>query len=223
MEEKYVALLSGVFLFDGVDKKTLKLILERTNPKIEFFSPKQVIFSPDKYERKLAFIISGECTVERVKSDGSFIPLNSLKKYDSFGIMSLFSEEAEFPTSIVAKKNSELVFFTKEDVDEMIETSPRVAKNIIVFLTNRVAFLNAKIATFSSDTVEKKLANFLIIQEKKCGSEFEFNCKRTAEAINAGRASLYRALASLGEFGLIKNENKKIIILDPEGLERISK
>ena len=106
----------------------------------------------------------------------------------------------------------------------MIESSSAVAMNVIRFLAGKIDFLNQKIATFSSDTVEDKLANFLLNEHKKHGSnEFLLNCKRTAEAISAGRASLYRAIASLTDAGIIKLENKKIIILDPQGLERKTK
>ena len=223
MKEKTENFLSKVFLFKSVELSTLEKILTSTTAEIKKYDAGNAIFSPEEYERKIAFVLSGECIVERDKSDGTAIPLNTLKKYDSFGIMSLFTTKEEFPTSVIAKKAAELIFFTKSDVDTMIEICPQIAKNIIEFLADRVAFLNAKVATFSSDTVEKKLANFLVIQEKKCGSSFPFNCKKTAEAINAGRASLYRALASLQEKKVIISENKKIIITDLTSLERISK
>ena len=48
-------------------------------------------------------------------------------------------------------------------------------------------------------------------------------CKKASEAISSGRASVYRALELLSEAGIISYENKKIILHDPEGLERISK
>lgn len=223
MKENVKVFLSDVFLFRGVEENAIDNVLKTITPQIKRYLSKEVIFSPHDYKPVLAFVISGECSVERIRNDGTSIPLNTLRAHDSFGIMSLFASGEEYPTSVVAKKNSELIFFTKQDVDFLISASPRIAINVINFLADRVAFLNSKIATFSSDTVEGKIANFLIIQEKKLGSEFSLNFKKTAEAINSGRASLYRALASLEEKNLIKIENKKIIILDLKGLERISK
>ena len=84
--------------------------------------------------------------------------------------------------------------------------------------------MNNKVHTFSGATVEKKLANYLILTSKKQNSgEFELNRKKTAELISTGRASLYRALDSLAQNGFISFDSKNIYILDPEGLERISK
>ena len=46
---------------------------------------------------------------------------------------------------------------------------------------------------------------------------------KTAKILNAGRASIYRAIENLEKLSLIKFENKKIYISDREGLERITK
>ena len=46
---------------------------------------------------------------------------------------------------------------------------------------------------------------------------------KTADKLGVGRASLYRALDSLADSGVIKLETKKIFIIDPKGLERITK
>ena len=84
--------------------------------------------------------------------------------------------------------------------------------------------MNDKVAAFSGGCVEEKLASYLLGLKRKYRScEFDFNKKKSAEALNCGRASLYRAIASLETEGYISFENKKIHINDPEGLERISK
>ena len=68
----------------------------------------------------------------------------------------------------------------------------------------------------------KKLIR-LSLKKKHNLLEFEFNKKKSAEALNCGRASLYRAIDALRSSGLITLADKKIIINDPEGLERITK
>ena len=96
--------------------------------------------------------------------------------------------------------------------------------NVIKFMSKKIRFLNEKVATFSSPTVEEKLCNYILAEYKKYGErEICFNCKKTADATSSGRASIYRAIGSLAERGIIKFESKKIFILDPYGLERNSK
>ncbi len=207
-----------------MEKDALADVIKNITPEIKTYSCKEEIYTPNDYEHKLCFIVNGECAVERVKGDGNSVPLNLLKKGDSFGIMTILSCEDEFPTRIVAKRTSEILFISKEDTLKIINKYPQIAMNVIAFLSNKISFLNSKIATFSSSSVEEKLSNYILSEHKKQKSDvLPFNCKKSAEAISAGRASLYRAIAALSDLGIIKLENKKIYILDPKGLERNSK
>ena len=216
--------LSETFLFRGIPKeKSLKRI-EQINVEKRCFAADETIFRPDSYQKKIGFVLSGECYVERKKCDGTSIPLNLLKKGDSFGILALFSEVDEFPTSIRAKKASCVVFIPQEDLQSLIRKDSEIAINVIKFMSGRISFLNSKLTTFSSDNVCQRLAHFIFTEYKRTGETvFPINCKRTSEALNVGRASLYRNLEDLAHEGIIKFENKKIYITDLEGLERITK
>ena len=215
--------LSGVFLFQNVKTETLVDILQEISPEVKKYSHKEVIYTPNQYEKKIGFVISGECSVDRIKSDGSSVPLNTLKPGSSFGIMAILSSEEEFPTRITAIKASQILFISECDFLMLLKKHSQVAMNVICFLADKISFLNHKIATFASDSVEEKLSNYIFDKYKKFGDSFTFNCKKGAEAISSGRASIYRAIASMTEAGIIKLENKKIYILDPEGLERKTK
>jgi CRP-like cAMP-binding protein len=105
-----------------------------------------------------------------------------------------------------------------------VQKSPTVAMNIIEFFARKVGFLNDKIASFSGGSVEEKLAGYILEQQRKNNSlSFDFNKKKSAEALNCGRASLYRAIAALEEVGYVTFDSKKIFINDLKGLERIFK
>jgi Fe2+ or Zn2+ uptake regulation protein len=85
-----------------------------------------------------------------------------------------------------------------------------------------VNFLNRKIATFSAKSVESKLAAFILDEcERQSSDTITFNAKKTSEEIGAGRASVYRALASLQDSGLILFTNKQTTIINKTDLERI--
>ena len=205
MKKKLYSFLTDTFLFKNMSADTIQNAVNEIDPQIRTFVAKEEIFAPKTYEQKLCFIISGECLVERIKGDGNRVPLNVLKAGQSFGIMSILSCEDEFPTSITAKKNSEILLISKGDTLKLIENYPTVAMNVITFLVGKVSFLNSKIATFSSSSVEEKLLNYIYSEQRRTGlSIIPFNCKKSAEAISAGRASLYRAINSLTKAGIIK-------------------
>ena len=187
------------------------------------FEKGEVICSPTSFEREIGFVISGECEVCRIKHDGGRVKLNTLSRGQSFGISTIFSEE-DFPTVIYAIRRAEVVFITRDELMALIDAIPAIALNIIKFQNDRIAFLNKKIETFSAGSVEEKLACYIFSEYKRCGeSELPLNRMKTADKLGVGRASLYRALDSLVESGIIKLETKKIYIIDPIGLERMTK
>lgn len=224
MENELFKNISSLFIFNNVTPRRLCELLENVSPEFEIFTHGQLIYSPSEFSTKIGFVIKGGCTVERHRSDGTAIPLNSLKAGDAFGVLSAFSTAAEFPTYIKTKKDAQIVFFTKADMLYLVKNEPEIAINIIYFLGNRIAFLNDKISTFSSDNTEQKVAKFLVYEVQKNDSlTFAFNCKKTSEALNIGRASLYRAIDSLTQRGILTLENKIINISDLDGLERTTK
>ena len=213
-----------VFLFRGISSDAVSEMLNSVFVEIKEVKSGDVIYSPLHFEQKVGFIVSGECVVERIRSEGENLQLNKLSPFDSFGILTLFSCSDGFPTQIRAKKETVVAFISKKDMLALIEMSPAVALNIIGFMGERISFLNDKISTFSSDNVEQKFANFLILEAKKQQNlSFDLNRKKTAEVINVGRASLYRAIDLFVKKGLVVFEDKKINIVDLDGLERISK
>ena len=222
-KNKLVPFLSELFLFKNTSFDDLNKIAAKHEFQIFEFESGENIYTPDDFSKKVGFVYSGECVVEKQKSDGNSVPLNLLRKNDSFGIMTVFSSSNKFPTYVKAKKQSRIVFIEGEVITSLIKEYPEIALSVIEFMSNRIEFLNSKIATFSADSVEEKLALYILREyENDSTGKIKLNLSKTAELLNAGRASIYRAINSLEELKLIKFENKKIFIIDPNGLERIT-
>ena len=209
--------LKNFFPFHNLAELQIERLVLDTSPQTISFKRGELILSCDHLEEKIGFILDGECSVykEREKED---ILLQTLRAYDSFGILTLFSNE-EYPTKIIAKKPSTVVFFSKSDFLRLIE-APEISLNVIKFLANKVSFLNKKIATLSGATVEEKIENYLYIQLTSFGIQFPFNAAAVASQINIGRASLYRVLHKMVENGILELENKQITIKNTAYFER---
>ncbi|MBE6532679.1 MAG: Crp/Fnr family transcriptional regulator [Ruminococcaceae bacterium] len=216
-------ILGKTFLFSGIETEEISSLLRDVSFEEVGFARGELIYSSSSADSKIGFILSGRCEVRHLKGDSASAVLNVLGEGEAFGVLSVLSEK-EFPTHIFATKNSTILFLKKEDLLKIVNNNSQIAINLINFLANRISFLNEKIATFSGTRVENRLASHLISESKRNAStSFVFNCKKCSEAINAGRASVYRALASLEADGLITVADKKINIIDLDGLERISK
>ena len=223
MNKDYTNFLHRTFLFKEIDDDTIRKLIEGICIEERHYQKGEIVYSPEKFENKIGFILEGKCVISRQTQNGP-IPLNSITIGDAFAITTVFSERDEFPTIVTANSNSAVIFISQNDIFHLISNDVRISLNVIKFLSKKIDFLNDKIAAFSAGTVEEKLVNYILILAKKQNSlVFDFNKKRSAEALNCGRASLYRAMDSLTQSGYVKFVDKKIYIMDLDGLERISK
>ena len=224
MEENIKKAISSSFLFRGLRSETFDKLFNNLSADVKNYSKGDLIYSPEKFEKKIGIVISGKCAVQRIHTDGKRLPLNEINPTSSFGVLAVFSDCAEFPSYVVALSDCKIAFISDRTVKEQLLANPTVALNIINFMTERISFLNDKISTFSGYNIEQKVVYYILSKSKQISSDsFEFNKKRCAESIGAGRASLYRTLDKLVSEGMISFQNKKINIIDRKGLERISK
>ncbi len=215
--------LLSSFLFKGISEQEAGQLLESITFETSFFSRNAEISSPLHFEKRVGFIIDGECRVQRMSSDGCVISLNRLLPSDSFGIISVLDNCDDYPTTIIAAKKTRVAFINGDDFISLVTTNSLLSQNVMSFLCQRIRFLNNRIATFSGSSVEKKLANYLLhLADTKGTSTFTFNKANAAISVGAGRASVYRALSALVSSGYVTLKNKMITI-DREGLERILK
>ena len=215
--------LARSFLFKGMDTEQIKSMISKHPPRVVTYKRGELVYSSADSEGLVGFVLFGRCDVGIHRTDGSNTVLNTLEPGGSFVILSVYSAEGS-STQIFAARNSDIAFFTAEQIRYFVKNYSQTSSNLINFLANRISFLNKKIVTFSANRVEARLAAFLLSEsERLCETTFPFNCQRTSAAINAGRASVYRALASLENEGLIKFETKIVKLFDLKGLERIIK
>ena len=203
-------ILQNFFPFKNIDEEVIEQLVKEIMLQIKTYRKNDQILSNESNDQKLGFVLDGECAVYK-KREKDDILLQTLKKNGSFGILSLFCNE-EYPTLIIAKKTTNVLFIKRDDFISLIYASPQLAINVITFLASKVSFLNKKIATLSGATVEEKIENYLLIQYKEYGQTFPFNAARVAGQINVGRASLYRVLHKLEENKIIELGYKKITI-----------
>ena len=185
------------------------------------FEAGEVILSAQNESRYVGIMLSGAAAVTP-SSDPSGAVLKVMGKGDSFGIANLYSE-ADFPSIITAKKQSRVLFIEGDAFKALIENDPAALRAYLTLLSSKIVYLNKKIATFTAGSTEKKLCIFLA--ENQCCGEFSSTVSMSALAdmLSVGRASLYRALDTLSEQGLIVRDGKSTLIPDKNALLQFCK
>ena len=212
--------LDSLFLFDGLTHKEIDAALAQVTPETAVFRRGEMLCEPQRFRRALYILLRGECDV--LQGGESRVVMNTLHAGDTFGVVSLFSRRSTFPSTVSARRETEVMILSRGDVEKMMAINPRISINLLAFLTDRVEYLNQKAAALTEPTVEKKLASFLLtVFRENEGKPITLNRKHTAEALHCGRASLYRALDALEAKRLITRQDNDLFVISPEGLERI--
>lgn len=213
--------ISKLFPFKDLKDSTLRAIFADSKYSVMHFSKGDIVLSQKTDNRCVGFVIDGECSIETKCNGDGGVTLNRVSKYGSFGILSVFSDDLEYPTVIYAASACDILFISADEMTRIIKKYPTVAMNVIKFLADRIAFLNSRIKTFSEKTTLEKLAAYLLYRYAESGEEIEISKTALASEIGVGRASLYRDLDTLVNDGIIALKNKTVIIICPKGLERI--
>jgi len=216
---EYLNVFYSSFLFKGIEKDKINALLSVCNPQLVEYQPKQIVFSPSDSKKAIGFILSGKVVVT-TKFPNSNVILKHLSTNDCFGVAGLFGDVDNYVSSITSVTKTSIVYLSQHDVRELIHHNSMCTENYIVFLSEKIRFLNDKIACITSGSATNVVAKYLLNISEGEDSVFTLNTPLAtlAQILDIGRASLYRALDSLQEFGAIKKDGKNISIIDKQKL-----
>lgn len=210
------AVLCGNELFSALPQELLEKWLSEGICETLSCKKGDVVLSEENFRRCLIVILKGRVSVLRLDAEGHRTVLNELSKGDVFGMATLFTEDEEYPSQILAEESSRLLIFPKELIEEAFSRSPDFSLAYVRLLSRKIRFLNRKLSSFTESETGEKLLRFL---ENASGGKQEFllpcSVSRLSEILGIGRASVYRAFDLLTEQGKI-SRNGKAVILHPE-------
>jgi len=203
-------------LFSAVNEITLEQMVHHRDCQLVTYHNGDTIFSETDYHRALGVVTRGNALVYRL-GHGAPVLLTTLSKGHMFGVAGVFSEEERYVTRITSKGMCQVFYFPARLCEALIRDNSDFAMVYIRFLSDRIRFLNKRLAELSAPAVEQKLAKYL----SECGERISPNMVELATALGIGRASLYRTLDDFIRRGLIRKQDHDILILDPDGIKEL--
>lgn len=162
----------------------------------------------------IGIIVSGTAKIVRKNELGFSVTMRTIGAGEVFGMASVFGEWSEDFSSITAVMPCEVIYITEEKLKSIFAQFPKIAFNYIVFLSDRIRFLNRKIDTFSAGNTEEKLYEFLVSQaDENNRVSLGFGMAELARRLRIGRSSLYRSIENLEKNKLIKREKNTFEIM----------
>ena len=210
MISKVIDKLFSHRLFAKADTKAIKDVFENADLKLHTFSKGEDILQPSTEEKCMCFVYKGNAGIHSLAS-GSEVLIRKVSSGEIFGVANLFLTGQAPVSTIVAKSNTEVLFIPASTVKAIIETDSVFAMNYVSFLSEKICFLNKRIACFTSPSAESKLLNYLYSLSSDDGvATLPVSLSSLADMLDMGRASLYRAFDKLETDGIIVRDGKKI-------------
>ena len=194
-----------------------KLIQER---KTRQFKKNQVIYYEGDKGYGLYLVISGRIKTIKQVNDGRELMTGMYTTDDYLGIHAILSNEAYADTA-TALEDCQLCLIPKDQLDELLNLYPEVARAFIKLLANDIREKEEQLLQLAYHSVRKKMAEAILrIYRQQDSAEMSFKISREDLAAMAGMATetVSRTLADFKDEGLIEKKGGTIIILDTERL-----
>ena len=207
--EKILALMRDNVLFSCVGSDEMKKVLIE-NSELVSYSKDEEIFSRDNYRRAIGMVVRGQAQVKKGR-----LFLSTHKAGDIFGAVTLFSDSNYYATQISALTACKVIFINKDGISELMQSSVCFSQSYISYLSQRIYFLNSRIDSLTAGNIEDKLTQYIKDNAAEVNGEKCFAVRSygtLAANLDSGRASLYRAMDSLTEKGIISRDGKTIYL-----------
>lgn len=211
-----MSLIASTEVFQNMDEMMVEGIVSDDRCFQKSFEKGQIIFDEENYVPCLGIVLSGGVKIEKLTGGSRRVKLSQLAPGGCFGAAAMFQSIKRYPTKITAVEKTEILFLPEEVLLWFMQRSPVLMENYIRFLSQRIRFLNTKIATLSVGNAQQRLAMYLLEQ-----GEVNVTMSELSQTLNIGRATLYRCLDALEQQRLICRDNRAVKVMDASGLQRI--
>lgn len=212
--KEIAAALRRCRLFAGAGEATLAAAAESPLARVEHYPAGALLFEGRRLSA-VGLVLEGEIRV----SGGGGVPLNRLRAGDCFGFAGLFAGEYDYPTTVTADTPARLLWLPEALMRGLLAADPALALSFLTALSEKIRFLNGKIAAFTAGSAAEKLALYLEQYAAPDGS-VRVGCSMSelAKRLDMGRASLYRAFEELERAGRLRREGDTFLLLANNGL-----
>lgn len=216
--------LKRCILFKDIKYEDLSNFLNMSNYTIKKYPKGNMVVIEGGNFEELGILLEGLLEVQTLYPSGKLLTFAQLKPVETFGEAIIFSKMNKFPATIVAIKDSKIMFINKEDLISCLTNCHKFMENFLKLLSNKLLMLNKKVKMLSLESIRKKIGNFLREEYKKQGSNIikvSLSRKEIAEHMGIQRPSLSRELIKMRKEGIIEFDKKVIIIKDMRALSKL--
>ena len=192
-----IEILKETVVFNGIDEKTIKNILEKNKYEIKKYSPNESIAFRGDEVRGLYIILKGTLTTETLTEEGNVIKIEELVPSDVIASAFVFGKKNSFPVDLNAKDEAEILFIERKEFLKILFSKEKILENFLNEVSNKTQLLTSKIwNSFNNKTIKKKFCDYVKKNQRNNLFSIE-NLGALAEFFGVERPSLSRVLSEL--------------------------
>src|SRR3954466_2408194 len=223
--DEIVSLLAEVPVFEAMGPDDLRRVAEVAVPRR--FASGQVIFREGDASDTCYVVRSGHARAVRENVDGRAITLAHFGPGDIFGELAMFDAERRSAT-LEALDDLDAIAIAGSDMRRLMRQHAEMSAKLAIALARRLREANERLSRQSFQTVQSRVAGVLIdLVEQAHGEgaadrdvELKVTQAEVAQLAGSSRESASRFLAVLERAGIITQGRGRIVVHDPEALQR---
>ncbi|MGQ9599720.1 MAG: Crp/Fnr family transcriptional regulator [Anaerolineae bacterium] len=183
----------------------------------------KILYMPEDTGEVLFLLKEGRVQLYRLSPDGKKLIIGTVGPGTIFGEMALIGQGMH-NTFAEAIEDCVLYVMSREDVERLLMTRPRVALRIFENLGARLREMEERLEEIAFKSIPARLASLLLQLADEMGGDSitGLTHQDLAEQIGTYRETTTQALNTFKAKGLIDIGRKRITILDREGLRQIA-
>ncbi|TFF35400.1 response regulator [Mucilaginibacter psychrotolerans] len=196
-----------------------RVIAERKSRQLK---KNQVIYYEGDKGNGLYIVLSGKVKTMKLAEDGRELMTGIYAADDYLGVNAMLAGEPYSDTATTLE-DTQLCLIPREQLDELINQYPEVAREFITILANNVREKEDQLLQLAYQSVRKRMAGALLRLHKQQNNAESIKISREDMAAMAGMATetVSRTLTDFKDEGLIEKKGSVITILDEKRLQKM--
>ena len=193
--------------------------------RIRQYAKREVVLHKGGSGDGLLFLLSGSLQVIDVTEDGRAIGLRMLAPGDFFGEIAVINNSTR-TASVVAMSDVLVAFLPSAAALHLFSHAPSVANMMLRHLAEKIQRVSEFRSLLSINNTARRIYTFLVqLKTTHPGQPDVVENLPThqdiANMINTSRETVTRALLTLTQQGIVQKETHRLIILDPQALQKL--
>jgi CRP-like cAMP-binding protein len=205
-----------------------ELVRVKSEIRIRAYHKREVVLHKGGSGDGLLFLLSGQMQVIDITEDGRAIGLRMLAPGDFFGEIALINNSTR-SASVVAISEVLVAFLPAPTAMHLFSHSPSVANQMLRHLAQKIQRDSEFRALLSINNTARRIYAYLaLLQQTKQDEpgtptvvENMPTHQDIANMINTSRETVTRALLTLAQQGIVQKDSHRLVILNPEALQKL--